>query len=333
MSLLEVANLKVEFPTHDGIVKAVDGVSFSVESGETLAIVGESGCGKTVTNLAIMGLLPKRGSRISGSAKLENENGQMELINLPELEAEKIRGSKVAMIFQDPMSSLHPYFTIGDQIMEAHQTHNQVTKDVSRSRAIELLERVGISEPESRMKSYPHQFSGGMRQRVMIAMALVNNPQLLIADEPTTALDVTVQAQILQLLKDLQKELKMAIILITHDLGVVAGAADRVNVMYAGKIVESANVIELFKNPLMPYTNGLLSSIPRPGEKNRHHLKVIQGQPPSMLNLPPGCAFAPRCEYSSKVAGGERTCGTLMPELKERKPGHLVRCHLEEASL
>ena len=333
MNLLEVRDLKVEFPTPDGIVKAVDGVSFSVASGETLAIVGESGCGKTVTNLAMMGLLSKRGSRISGSAKLNIASGSTELINLPEGEAEQIRGNRIAMIFQDPMSSLHPYFTIGDQIIEAHQSHNQVSKDVSRKRAIELLEKVGISEAESRLNSYPHQFSGGMRQRVMIAMALVNDPELLIADEPTTALDVTVQAQILSLLKDLQRELKMAIILITHDLGVVAGAADRVNVMYAGKIVESTDVNELFARPLMPYTHGLLSSILRPGGDDRHRLDVINGQPPSLLNLPSGCAFAPRCVFSSKLADGGAICAAKMPELTERKPGHWVRCHLEVSAL
>ncbi len=236
------------------------------------------------------------------------------------------------MIFQDPMSSLHPYFTIGDQIIEAHQVHNQVSKEVSKNRAIELLELVGISDAKSRLKSYPHQFSGGMRQRVMIAMALVNDPDLLIADEPTTALDVTVQAQILKLLKELQEKLKMAIILITHDLGVVAGAADRVNVMYAGKIVESATVDELFANPLMPYTYGLLASIPRPDQgdaSSPQRLAVIGGQPPSLLRLPSGCAFSPRCTFSHRVQDGGAMCAAINPELRERSPGHFVRCHLE----
>ena len=230
------------------------------------------------------------------------------------------------------MSSLHPYFSIGDQLIEAHQVHNDVTKEESRQRAITLLEKVGISDARDRLKSYPHQFSGGMRQRVMIAMALINDPKLLIADEPTTALDVTVQAQILRLLRELQQESKMALILITHDLGVVASAADRVNVMYAGRIVESTGVDELFANPLMPYTHGLLSSIPRPGGE-RHHLNVIGGQPPSFLNLPRGCAFEPRCTFASRLPDGGEVCRSNLPELKERAKGHLARCHLEVSSL
>ena len=328
MSLLEVTNLRVEFPTLDGVVTAVDGISFSVEKGETLAIVGESGCGKSVSNLALMGLLPKRGSRVSGKAKLTFASATHELIDLPEEEIQKIRGNKVSMIFQDPMSSLHPFFTIGDQIIEAHQVHNSVSKEASANKAIELLKKVGISEPELRMKSFPHQFSGGMRQRVMIAMALINEPELLIADEPTTALDVTVQAQILKLLKELQQEMQMAIILISHDLGVVAGAADRVNVMYAGKLVESAKVDDLFAKPLMPYTSGLLASIPKP-ESDLERLSVIPGQPPSLLHVPKGCAFHPRCSYSNRVVGGVDLCKNKEPELVEKEAGHFARCHLE----
>ncbi len=336
MSLLEVTDLKVEFPTSDGLVKAVDGVSFVIDRGETLAIVGESGSGKTVTNLALMGLLSKRASRVSGSAILKGAAGNIELINCADDQIREIRGNDIAMIFQDPMSALHPYYSIGDQIIEAHQVHNDVDEEISKARAIELLDMVGIPDASNRIKAFPHQFSGGMRQRVMIAMALVNNPQLLIADEPTTALDVTVQAQILKLLRELQDELKMAIILITHDLGVVAGAADRVNVMYAGKIVESAPVRSLYANPLMPYTHGLLSSIPRMDQisgKRGTRLSAIAGQPPSLIALPPGCAFAPRCTFSSRVAGGAARCDAAMPSLIEHAPGHFARCHLEGASL
>ena len=333
MSFLEVTDLRVEFPTSDGVVRAVDGVTFTIERGETLAIVGESGSGKTVTNLALMGLLSKRSSKISGSAIMKGDAGNVELINLDDEQIRKIRGKNIAMIFQDPMSSLHPYYTIGDQIIEAHQVHNEVDVEVSRARAIELLELVGIPDPSNRLKAFPHQFSGGMRQRAMIAMALVNEPELLIADEPTTALDVTVQAQILKLLRDLQSQLKMAIILITHDRGVVAGAADRVNVMYAGKIVESAPVRELYANPLMPYTHGLLGSIPRMDRGHGKRLSAIAGQPPSLIALPPGCAFAPRCTFITRVTGGPERCQSTMPPLVEHTPGHFARCHLEGASL
>ena len=326
MSLLEVDNLLVEFTTSDGIVKAVDGVSFKVDRGETLAIVGESGSGKTVTNLAIMGLLPNKIANISGSAKLDTGAGPIDLLTIPSSELRKIRGKDVAMIFQDPMSALHPYYTIGHQIIEAHQIHNQCSEEDSEKRTIELLELVGISDASKRLNAFPHQFSGGMRQRVMIAMALVNNPKVLIADEPTTALDVTVQAQIMKLLADLQKELGMAMILITHDLGVVAGSADRINVMYAGKIVESANVFDLFANPQMPYTHGLLASIPRVDRPQIQRLETIPGQPPSLISLPAGCAFAPRCSRKSEVAGS--ACDLTMPDLVEIGTGHSSRCHL-----
>ena len=326
MSLLEVDNLLVEFTTSDGIVKAVDGVSFKVDRGETLAIVGESGSGKTVTNLAIMGLLPSKIANISGSAKLDTGAGPIDLLTIPSSELRKIRGKDVAMIFQDPMSALHPYYTIGHQIIEAHQIHNQCSEEDSEKRTIELLELVGISDASKRLNAFPHQFSGGMRQRVMIAMALVNNPKVLIADEPTTALDVTVQAQIMKLLADLQKELGMAMILITHDLGVVAGSADRINVMYAGKIVESANVFDLFANPQMPYTHGLLASIPRVDRPQIQRLETIPGQPPSLISLPAGCAFAPRCSRKSEVAGS--ACDLTMPALVEISTGHSSRCHL-----
>ena len=330
MSLLEVNDLSVEFRTSDGIVKAVDGVSFKVDRGETLAIVGESGSGKTVTNLAIMGLLPNKIANILGSAKLDTGAGPIDLLTIPSSELRKIRGKDVAMIFQDPMSALHPYYTIGHQIIEAHQIHNQCSEEDSEKRTIELLELVGISDASKRLNAFPHQFSGGMRQRVMIAMALVNNPKVLIADEPTTALDVTVQAQIMKLLADLQKELGMAMILITHDLGVVAGSADRINVMYAGKIVESANVFDLFANPQMPYTHGLLASIPRVDRPQIQRLETIPGQPPSLISLPAGCAFAPRCSRKSEVAGG--ACDLTMPALAEIGTGHLSRCHLAELS-
>ena len=326
MSLLEVNNLLVEFTTSDGIVKAVDGVSFKVDRGETLAIVGESGSGKTVTNLAIMGLLPNKIANISGSAKLDTGAGPIDLLTIPSSELRKIRGKDVAMIFQDPMSALHPYYTIGHQIIEAHQIHNQCSEEDSEKRTIELLELVGISDASKRLNAFPHQFSGGMRQRVMIAMALVNNPKVLIADEPTTALDVTVQAQIMKLLADLQKELGMAMILITHDLGVVAGSADRINVMYAGKIVESANVFDLFANPQMPYTHGLLASIPRVDRPQIQRLETIPGQPPSLISLPAGCSFAPRCSRKSEVAGS--ACDLTMPDLVEIGTGHSSRCHL-----
>ena len=330
MTLLDVKNLTVEFPTPDGLVQAVHETSFQINPGETLAIVGESGSGKTVTNLALMGLIPLRTANVTGSAIFESHDGQVDLLAMDRKDLRNYRGRDMAMIFQDPMSSLHPFYTIGDQIIEAHQVHNQVDEKVSKARAIELLEMVGIQGAATRLKSFPHQFSGGMRQRVMIAMALVNNPALLIADEPTTALDVTVQAQILKLLSDLQKELKMAMILITHDMGVVAGAADRVNVMYAGRIVESANVKDLYANPLMPYTQGLLASVPRMDRPHTDRLSAIPGQPPSMIALPSGCSFNPRCSRKNEV--GASKCESQMPDLSPRGDSHFARCFIGEGA-
>ena len=330
MTLLDVKNLTVEFPTPDGLVQAVHETSFQINPGETLAIVGESGSGKTVTNLALMGLIPLRTANVTGSAMFESHDGPVDLLAMDRKDLRKYRGRDMAMIFQDPMSSLHPFYTIGDQIIEAHQVHNQVDEKVSKARAIELLEMVGIQGAANRLKSFPHQFSGGMRQRVMIAMALMNNPALLIADEPTTALDVTVQAQILKLLSDLQKELKMAMILITHDMGVVAGAADRVNVMYAGRIVESANVKDLYANPLMPYTQGLLASVPRMDRPHTDRLSAIPGQPPSMIALPSGCSFNPRCSRKNEV--GASKCESQMPDLSSRGNDHFARCFIGEGA-
>ena len=328
MSLLTVRDLRVEFATPDGVVKAVGGVSFDLNAGETLALVGESGSGKSVSNLAYMGLLPMGKTTITGSVLLQTDEGQVELIGMANDDLRKIRGKEIAMIFQDPMSALHPYYSIGDQLIEAHQAHNEVAKSVSRARAVELLSLVGVGNAEDRLSAYPHQFSGGMRQRVMIAMALTNNPKVLIADEPTTALDVTIQAQILKLLRDIQKQFKMAVILITHDLGVVAGAADRVNVMYGGRLVESAEVNELYEKPMMPYTVGLLESIPRMDEAHGKRLRTIPGQPPSLIKLGDGCAFAARCDRKSELPKGK--CETS-PELKVVSAGHLVRCHLFES--
>jgi peptide/nickel transport system ATP-binding protein len=294
--LLSIDDLHVSFPTEDGIVKAVDGVSLTVNSGETVAIVGESGSGKTVTSLSVMGLHKKGSVIIDGSIKINDGGTIKDVVNLSADEVRDIRGRAVAMIFQDPMSSLHPYYKIGNQLAEAFEVHHPGSKKAAKARAIEMLDLVGISEPAQRAEEFPHQFSGGMRQRVMIAMALMNSPRLLIADEPTTALDVTVQAQILSLLDKLKKEFDMGVLLITHDLGVVAQVADRVSVMYAGQIVEEAPVDDLFYTPKAPYTLGLLKSVPRISANNER-LKAIPGQPPSLIHLPQGCAFSARCEY------------------------------------
>lgn len=323
---LEVTNLNVIFPTDDGDVHASNDVSYSVGLGETLAIVGESGSGKSVSNLAVMGLHNPSRTRITGTAKLNLSNGPIDLISASPDEVRRLRGKAMSMIFQDPMSALHPFFSVGDQIAEAWHLYNKGSKDDGIKKAIEMLELVGIPDPSLRVHDFPHQFSGGMRQRAMIAMALVNNPSLLIADEPTTALDVTVQSQILQLLKDLQKEFNMAIILITHDLGVVAEVADRICVMYGGRIVEDGDVEDIFYRPEHPYTLGLLNSVPRISNESSHRLRAIPGQPPSLINLPAGCAFQPRCEFSRYVASGD--CLTLVPELIEKRSGHLARCHL-----
>ena len=326
--LLSVEGLRVSFPTDDGLVKAVDDVSFTLNAGETVAIVGESGSGKTVTSLSVMDLHNRKNADVSGSIKIKDGANTVDVVSASPEETRKLRGRVVSMIFQDPMSSLHPYYKISNQLCETFLVHNPGKKKEALEKAISMLELVGIPNPEKRVFDYPHQFSGGMRQRVMIAMALMNDPKILIADEPTTALDVTVQAQILTLLGDLQKRLNMGIVLISHDLGVVAQVSDRVNVMYAGKIVESGTVDDIFYRPLAPYTLGLLNSIPRAGDKKTGRLSAIAGQPPSMINLPTGCAFAPRCEFKDKVTGGR--CESAMPELVGISKEHRTRCHLDE---
>ena len=318
---LEVKDLKVHFPTDDGLVKSVDGLSFSVERGKTLGIVGESGSGKSVTSQAVLGLHRGTRARTSGQILLDGED----LMSVDNDRMRQLRGRKMSMIFQDPLSALHPYYTIGSQIIEAIQVHHQMDKKKARTRAIEVLDRVGIPNPQRRVDQYPHEFSGGMRQRAMIAMSLVNDPELLIADEPTTALDVTVQAQILDLLRDLQKEFGSAIIMITHDLGVVAEFVDDILVMYGGKAVEYGNVHEVFYEPQHPYTWGLLSSVTRLDRVREDRLKPIAGSPPSLINVPSGCAFHPRCPYEPQTKGKG---STVVPELVDAGNGHLVRCHL-----
>ena len=320
MALLEVRDLKTHFRTDDGIVKAVDGVTFSVEKGQTLGIVGESGSGKSVTCLTIMGLNSRVNTISSGAALWKGKD----LLKMSTRQLRSVRGDDIAMIFQDPMTSLNPVHRIGHQLVEAIQLHRDVTKAQARSRALELLKAVGIPRAERRVDDYPHQFSGGMRQRVMIAMALVNDPDLLIADEPTTALDVTTQAQILKLMTNLQKDFGSAIILITHDLGVIAEAADDVVVMYAARIAEQAPVNNLFKRPHHPYTWGLLGSLPRL-DSDVERLVQIQGQPPSLLNPPRGCRFHPRCPYVMGV------CKTVEPQLLPagEETDHFQACHLD----
>jgi peptide/nickel transport system ATP-binding protein len=320
---LSVTDLSVQFPTEDGLVRAVDGVSLSVERGKTLAIVGESGSGKSVTAQAIMGLVNRKAAKVSGEIWLDGR----ELVGLPQKEVQQLMGSEVAMIFQDPMSSLHPFYRIGDQIVEAIRAHRSIGAKAARQETIEMLRRVGIPAVERRVDAYPHQLSGGMRQRVMIAMALINSPALLIADEPTTALDVTVQAQILELISRLQAEFGTTVILITHDLGIVADVADDVAVMYGGRIVERAATGMLYDRPEMPYTLGLLSSIPRMDRVLPERLDPIRGNPPSPINLPKGCVFQPRCNYWERVPGD--ACLTVRPELLESEPDHFVRCHLQ----
>jgi peptide/nickel transport system ATP-binding protein len=293
VTLLEVEDLHVTFPTEDGLVRAVDGISYTVDTGKTLGIVGESGSGKSVSSLTTLGLTRTQGATVEGKMLFEGND----LVQMSDDQLRKIRGNEIAMIFQDPLSSLHPFFKVGKQLMEAVQIHRKVSRAAARGRAVELLELVGIPDPARRVDQFPHEFSGGMRQRVMIAMALANEPKLLIADEPTTALDVTVQAQILALLDDLQKRLGMAIIIITHDLGVVAEIADEICVMYSGRIVERATAREIFAHPQHPYTWGLLKSIPRLDNPRDEDLVPISGRPPSLINRPSGCHFHPRCPY------------------------------------
>jgi peptide/nickel transport system ATP-binding protein len=320
---LVVENLTVQFPTHDGLVQAVTDLSYTVRKGQTLGIVGESGSGKSVSSMAVLGLHNPQSTRLAGSIRV----GGTEVIGADQQTLRNLRGNDVAMIFQDPLTALHPFYSVGRQIAEAMRLHNDVSKSVARRRAIEMLDRVGIPQPDRRVDDFPHQFSGGMRQRAMIAMALVNNPQLLIADEPTTALDVTVQAQILDLLQDLQREFGSAIVMITHDLGVIAEIADDVLVMYAGRAVESGPTKSILTLPEMPYTWGLLSSVPDISGATDVRLVPIPGTPPSLLNPPHGCPFHPRCTHVDKVAGD--LCRTTMPELAQAsQPGHRKRCHL-----
>jgi peptide/nickel transport system ATP-binding protein len=322
--LLEVEDLRVHFETEDGLVKAVDGISYTVDRGQTLGIVGESGSGKSVSSLTVMGLTRARNARISGTVRF---NGK-ELLGASEEELRSVRGNDIAMIFQDPLSSLHPFYKVGNQIIEAIRAHRDVTKAQARDRAIEMLDLVGIPEPRRRADSYPHEFSGGMRQRAMIAMALANDPKLLIADEPTTALDVTVQAQILELIERLQSEFDTAVVVITHDLGVVAEMADEIAVMYAGRVVEQANARTIFAAPEHPYTWGLLSSIPRLDTPRGEELVPIAGRPPSLINLPSGCSFHPRCPYVREAH--TRIDPTLEPVPDD--PAHKVACLLDSGT-
>jgi peptide/nickel transport system ATP-binding protein len=318
--LLEVDDLRVHFETEDGIVKAVDGVTYSVDNGKVLGIVGESGSGKSVSMLTVMGLSRSRNARISGAARFDGQD----LIKASSEDLRDLRGNDVAMIFQDPLSSLHPFYKVGKQLVEAIQAHQYVSKQQAKERSIEFLGMVGIPDPRRRFDNYPHEFSGGMRQRAMIAMALVNEPRLLIADEPTTALDVTVQAQILDLIARLQGELDMAVILITHDLGVVAEVTDNIAVMYAGRIVEYADKRDIFRAPEHPYTWGLLQSIPRLDRARDEPLVPIPGRPPSLITLPSGCNFHPRCPY---VRPRHREVDPMLETVPD-DPGHRVACLL-----
>lgn len=316
--LLTVKDLKTYFYTEDGVVPAVDGVDFAVDAGETLGIVGESGCGKSVSSLSVMRLIPNPpGKIISGDIQFDGKD----IPTLTDKQMRQIRGNDISMIFQEPMTSLNPVFTIGDQIGEAIKLHQGLNDRQTKEKAIEMLKLVGIPLPEQRVKEYPHQLSGGMRQRIMIAMALSCNPKLLFADEPTTALDVTIQAQILELMKNLREELDTAIVLITHDLGVIAEMVDRVVVMYAGKIVEEASVYDMFKDPKHPYTEGLLNSIPKLDEPKRR-LEPITGVVPNPLHMPSGCRFHPRCPYAMDV------CKEKQPELKRLGTDRKVSCWL-----
>jgi peptide/nickel transport system ATP-binding protein len=318
MALLEIQDLYVRFPTRDGVVKAVDGVSFSVDRGQTLGVVGESGSGKSVTALTVMGLTRSPSTEIEGRILFDG----VDLVALESSDLREIRGKRIAMIFQDPMSSLHPLYKVGWQIEEAIRAHEHVSRKVARSRALDALREVGIPSAAERLDSYPHELSGGMRQRVMIAIALVLDPDVLIADEPTTALDVTVQAQILDLIHELQRERGTAVVLITHDLGVVAETADEVAVMYAGRIAEHGSIETMLTAPEHPYTWGLLQSAPRLGAPRSERLQPIRGLPPSLIHVPSGCPFHPRCPYAFDI------CPTRVPKLLPSEAGHEVACHL-----
>lgn len=315
--LLEVKDLHVHFPTPDGVVKAVDGLSFTVSRGETFGIVGESGSGKSVTCLTALGLINRERAKVSGEVIFMGRD----LLKLGKDEIREVRGKDLSMIFQDPFACLHPYYRVGDQLVEAVLAHDNVPKQHAAQRAIELLDAVGIPQPRERFKSYPHEYSGGMRQRAMIAMALVHNPDLLIADEPTTALDVTVQAQILELINNIKRDFNIGVILITHDLGVISDVAQSVMVMYAGRAVERGSREKIFTKPLHPYTWGLLESIPHIGQKGQR-LVPIEGSPPSLIFVPPGCPFHPRCPHRFEP------CDKDVPELVDRGGGHPDACHL-----
>src|SRR6188474_2561046 len=315
--LLDVHDLQTQFTTSGGVVRAVDGVSWDVQAGETVALVGESGCGKSVSALSVMRLVDEAAGRIeAGEILYKGRN----LLTLTEEQMRSVRGREIAMIFQEPMTSLNPVLSIGRQLTEGLEIHMKMKPPEARSRALELLAMVGIPDPERRLDQYPHHFSGGMRQRMMIAMALACNPSLILADEPTTALDVTIQAQILELMRDLARRLRIAMLIITHNLGVVARYADRVNVMYAGRIIERASAAELYARPRHPYTLGLLRSVPRLDEPRRARLAPIEGQPPDMTRLPPGCSFAPRCAFRVE------RCTLEAPPLEVVHPGHLSAC-------
>ena len=315
--LLEISNLTTHFFTQDGVVKAVDGINYDLEEGEVLGVVGESGCGKSVHALSIMRLVPSPpGRTIAGEVVFEGED----LLKMDDAEMRNIRGNRIAMVFQEPMTSLNPVLTIGRQLTETLELHQKMNKQQAKSRAAELLQTVGISDAARRLVDYPHQFSGGMRQRVMIAMALSCNPKLIIADEPTTALDVTIQAQILELMQDLARDFGTAMIIITHNLGVVARYAHNVNVMYAGKIIETGSALEIYHNPKHPYTLALLNSVPRLDASERIRLDVIEGLPPDLVNLAEGCSFAPRCKYVYD------RCIDETPMLEDALPGHTTAC-------
>ena len=320
-SLLEVKDLRTYFYTYEGVVKAVDGVSYELEEGETLGLVGESGCGKSVSALSVMRLIPDPpGKIVAGEIQFENED----ILKVDMDDMRRIRGGKISMVFQEPMTSLNPVLTVERQLTETLELHMGMTKGEARREGVDLLARVGIPDPESRIKQYPHQFSGGMRQRVMIAMALSCNPRLIIADEPTTALDVTIQAQILELMKSLTTEFGVALIVITHNLGVVARYADRMNIMYAGKIIERGSATEIYANPRHPYTIGLLHSVPRLDQPRREKLDPIEGQPPDLINVPEGCSFRARCRWAIDK------CAIEAPPLMPTSDGHWSACWRSE---